>query len=229
MKIKNISKKVCKTSVRENAKKALLYENSLTISSNCYIINTISKNKRITYGYGLKGDGKQEGVTMEAKKITENGSNELELLEFRLNDNSYGIAVEKVREIIDYYPVTPVPNAHASVEGVFMPRDKMITAIDLKQCLGLGVSQQGGNFIVTDFSGTDIALHVEAVVGIHRVPVSDIVKAGSAISMPLEGNVAGALKYNDKLIILIDSERIARDIESNMDLEFKDLVEMGTK
>lgn len=165
---------------------------------------------------------------MEARKITGNNSNELELLEFRLNDNSYGISVEKVREIIDYHPVTPVPNAHASVEGVFMPRDKMITAIDLKHCLGLGTSQQGGNFIVTDFNGTDIALHVEAVVGIHRVPVADIVKAGTAISMPQDGNVAGALKYNDKLIILIDTERIAGDIESNMDMDLKDLAAIGS-
>ena len=66
---------------------------------------------------------------MDSKILLENGTNELEILEFKLGENSYGINVAKIREIITYQPVTPVPNAHPSVEGIFMPRDKMITAI----------------------------------------------------------------------------------------------------
>ena len=54
---------------------------------------------------------------------------------FTLDNNSYGINVAKIKEIINYMPVTPVPNAHPSIEGIFMPRDRMITAIDLKNCL----------------------------------------------------------------------------------------------
>lgn len=65
----------------------------------------------------------------------------LEVLEFMLDGNSYGINVAKIREIITYQPVTPVPNSHPSIEGIFMPRDRMITAIDLKNCLQRGVSE----------------------------------------------------------------------------------------
>ena len=86
---------------------------------------------------------------MDTKILLENGTNELEVLEFKLDGNAYGINVAKIKEIINYQEVTPVPNAHPSIEGIFMPRDTMITAIDLKNCLQRGVSEPGGLFIVT--------------------------------------------------------------------------------
>ena len=84
---------------------------------------------------------------METKILLENGTNELEILEFKLDGNVYGINVAKIKEIITYQPVTPVPNAHPSIEGIFMPRDTMITAIDLKNCLQRGKSTEGGLFL----------------------------------------------------------------------------------
>ncbi len=60
---------------------------------------------------------------MDTKILLENGTNELEVLEFRLDGNAYGINVAKIKEIITYEEVTPVPNAHPSIEGIFMPRD----------------------------------------------------------------------------------------------------------
>ena len=78
---------------------------------------------------------------MDTKILLENGTNELEVLEFKLDGNAYGINVAKIREIINYQEVTPIPNAHPSIEGIFMPRDTMITAIDLKNCLQRGKSE----------------------------------------------------------------------------------------
>ena len=89
---------------------------------------------------------------MDTKILLENGTNELEILEFTLAGNSYGINVAKIREIIPYQAVTPVPNSHPSVEGIFMPRDIMMTAIDLKNCLGRGESTPDGLFIITNFN-----------------------------------------------------------------------------
>ena len=77
---------------------------------------------------------------MDTNILLENGTNELEILEFMLDDNCYGINVAKIKEIIPYQEVTPVPNAHPSIEGIFMPRDTMITAINLKNCLQRGYS-----------------------------------------------------------------------------------------
>ena len=57
------------------------------------------------------------GVSMDTKILLENGTNELEILEFTLAGNSYGINVAKIKEIITYQPVTPVPNSHPSKIG----------------------------------------------------------------------------------------------------------------
>ena len=74
---------------------------------------------------------------METKILLENGTNELEVLEFIVDGNSYGINVAKIREIIQYSPVTPVPNAHPSVEGIFMPRDAVCKEGNLSRAVYL--------------------------------------------------------------------------------------------
>ena len=85
---------------------------------------------------------------MDTNILLESGTNELEVLEFTLGDNYYGINVAKIREILTYQQVTPVPNAHPCVEGIFMPRDTMMTVIDLKKCLGMEPSEKKGLFII---------------------------------------------------------------------------------
>ena len=166
---------------------------------------------------------------MDTKILLENGTNELEVLEFRLDGNSYGINVAKIREIITYQNVTPVPNAHPSIEGIFMPRDTMITAIDLKNCLQRGTSDAGGLFIVTNFNKLDIAFHVEQVVGIHRVSWKDIIKPNATISTTEEGVSTGIIKKNDKLIIILDFEKIVTDINPETGLKITEIDELGTR
>ena len=61
---------------------------------------------------------KCEVEAMDTKILLENGTNELEILEFIVDGNYYGINVAKVKEIIGYLEPTPIPNAHPSIEGV---------------------------------------------------------------------------------------------------------------
>ena len=166
---------------------------------------------------------------MDSKILLENGTNELEVLEFTLAGNSYGINVAKIREIIQYQPVTPVPNAHPSVEGIFMPRETMITAIDLKNCLQRGQSEPQGLFIITNFNTLDIAFHVDTVVGIHRVSWREIIKPDSTISNAEDGISTGIIKKNDKLIIILDFEKIVSDINPETGLKIQDIEEMGPR
>lgn len=166
---------------------------------------------------------------MDTKILLENGTNELEVLEFTLAGNSYGINVAKIREIITYQEVTPVPNAHPSIEGIFMPRDKMITAIDLKNCLQRGQSEPGGLFIVTNFNKLDIAFHVDSVVGIHRVSWKDIIKTDSTVSTAEDGVSTGIIKYDDKLIIILDFEKIVTDINPETGLKVTEIDALGER
>ena len=160
---------------------------------------------------------------MDTKILLENGTNELEVLEFRIGNRHYGINVAKVREIITYQEVTPVPHAHPSIEGIFMPRGVMITAIDLRNCLQMGESRPGGLFIITNFNSLDLAFHVDAVLGIHRVSWSDIMKP-SATAVNIEDGVStGIIKKDDKLIIILDFEKIVSDINPEIGLKMTDV------
>lgn len=166
---------------------------------------------------------------MDSKILLENGTNELEILEFTLGNNSYGINVAKIREIITYMPITPVPNSHPSIEGIFMPRDIMITAIDLKNCLGRGVSEPTGLFILTNFNKLDLAFHVDSVLGIHRVSWKDIIKPDATISTTDESVSTGIVKKAGKLIIILDFEKIVTDINPETGLKISEITDMGER
>ncbi len=166
---------------------------------------------------------------MDTKILLENGTNELEILEFTLAGNSYGINVAKIKEIIIYQPVTPVPNSHPSIEGIFMPRDTMITAIDLKNCLGRGESKPSGLFIITNFNKLNIAFHVENVLGIHRVSWRDIIKPDVTISTTEQSVSTGIIKKDGKLIIILDFEKIVSDINPETGLKLSDILELGER
>ena len=166
---------------------------------------------------------------MDTKILLENGTNELEVLEFELDGNAYGINVAKIKEIIPYQKVTPVPNSHPSIEGIFMPRDTMITAIDLKNCLQRGVSEEGGLFIITNFNKLDIAFHVDAVKGIHRISWEQIIKPGATVSTSEDSISTGIVKLDNRLVIILDFEKIVSDINPETGLKISEIDDMGVR
>ena len=146
---------------------------------------------------------------MDTNILLESGTNELEVLEFTLGDNHYGINVAKIREILQYMPVTPVPNTHPSVEGIFMPRDTMITVINLKNCLNLPQTDEKGLFIITNFNKLNVAFHVDQVIG------------GSTAT--------GVIKMDDRLIVILDFEAIVASISPQTGLRVNDIDEMEAR
>ena len=150
---------------------------------------------------------------MDNNILLESGSGELEVLEFVINGNHYGINVEKVREILTYQEITPVPNSHPCIEGIFMPRGDIITVIDLFQALGFPNVDKRNNFlIVTNFNNLNIAFDVQVVLGIHRVSWSEVVKPDATVSGPGVGIATGIIKNRDNLLIILDFERIVEGI-----------------
>lgn len=167
---------------------------------------------------------------MDTNILLESGTNELEVLEFTLGSNHYGINVAKIREILTYQPVTPVPNSHPSVEGIFMPRDTMITVVNLKRCLGMAeTSDTNGLFIITNFNKLNIAFHVDAVIGIHRVSWESIIKPDSTINTEDKSASTGVIKLDDKLIIILDFEKIVSDISPETGLKVSDIDNMENR
>ena len=116
--------------------------------------------------------------------LLESGTNEIEILEFTINENLYGINVAKVREIIMAAPVKSMPHAHPAVEGIFKPRDAVITVVDLPKYLNGENSSKGERdiFIITNFNKMFIAFRVHSVVQISRISWTDIQKPDKTVS-----------------------------------------------
>lgn len=168
---------------------------------------------------------------METGILLESGTNELEILEFMVGNNSYGINVAKIKEILSYQKPTAIPNSHPCIEGIFMPRDTIISIIDLAKCLGLPPSADSTKdmYIVTNFNKLNTAFHVHNVIGIHRVSWTQIVKPDSTIASSGNGVATGILRMDDKLIIILDFEKIVADISPETSLKISDIDQMGVR
>ncbi len=162
---------------------------------------------------------------MDTNILLENGTNELEVLEFMVGNNHYGINVAKVKEIVPYQEVTHVPNAHAFVEGIFMPRDTMITVVDLEKVTAAppSVNAAGDMLIITNFNNLHIAFHVHKVCGIHRVSWSDIITPDATINSSDNGIATGIVKINGQIIVILDFEKIVNDISPETGLKVRDV------
>lgn len=162
--------------------------------------------------------------------LLESGTNELEIVEFTLNGELLGINVAKVVEIMRYCPVKPMQKSHPVIEGVFKPRDTIITVIDLAAYLGMEPSPDANHdiFIVTNFNNHDFAFHVHTVVGICRISWRDIQKPDEVIYGGDEGYATGIAEYDNRLITILDFEKIVAEICPEISIQLEDVDEMGT-
>ena len=132
--------------------------------------------------------------------LLETGTNEIEIMEFTIDGNLYGINVAKVREILMSAPVHPMPHSHPAVEGIFKPRDIVITVVDLPKYLS-GREEEKGNkdlFIITNFNQMHIAFRVHTVVGISRISWQDIQKPDKTVSGGPEGVATGIAQCGEE-------------------------------
>lgn len=168
---------------------------------------------------------------MDTNILLESGTNELEILEFMVGENYYGINVAKVKEIMTYRSLTPIPNGHANIEGAFSTRGETISIINLARCLGMPerVDPQKDMFLITNFNDCNSGFHVHGVVGIHRVNWSQIVKPDSMISNGSNSVATGIISLDGKLIILIDFEKIVADISPEVGIKLSDIDKLGER
>lgn len=146
--------------------------------------------------------------------LLESGTNEIEIMEFTIYDELYGINVAKVREIMMSDKVKPIPHSHKSVEGIFKPRDTMLTVVDLPFYLTGGKTEPQAKdlFMVTNFNQMHIAFRVHTVVGIQRISWKDIKKPDKAINGGEEGLATGIAQCGTELVTILDFEKIVADI-----------------
>ena len=161
--------------------------------------------------------------------LLESGTNEIEVMEFTSNENLYGINVAKVREIIMNAPVKAMPHAHPAVEGIFKPRDLVLTVVDLPQYL-LGAPCEKGPkdlFIITNFNKMNIAFRVHTVVGISRISWRDIQKPDKTVAGGNEGVATGIAQCGGDLVTILDFEKIVAEIAPETTIQMSEIERLG--
>lgn len=163
--------------------------------------------------------------------LLESGTNELEIMEFTIAGELFGINVAKVREIMMISPVKPMQKAHPVIEGIFKPRDEVITVIDLAKYLNLAPSENKDRdiFIVTHFNNQNFAFHVHSVVGIDRISWTKMQKPDRIIYGGDEGVATGIAEFEDRLITILDFEKIVAEISPESSIQYEDLKKLGSR
>jgi len=162
--------------------------------------------------------------------LLETGTNELEIVEFGVGKNKFGINVIKVKEIINPVPITTIPHAHPNVEGIMELRGEVLPVVNLANALGLPPSEEPekDKFIVSEFNKTKIIFHVHNVSQIHRISWEDIEKP-SEMYQGAESQIIGVIKLNGEMILLLDFERIVVDINPESGINVQQLKRLGTR
>ena len=168
---------------------------------------------------------------MEHKGILlESGTNELEIVEFEVGQNKFGINVIKVKEIIQPIPVTFIPHAHPYVEGIVQLRGEVLPVINMLKVLGIQnttfSSQQ--KYIVAEFNKQKVVFHVDNVTQIHRISWDEIEKP-SDMYQGGASQVIGVIKQNDMMILLLDFEKIIVDINPESGINVESVKKLGKR
>ncbi|WP_119395016.1 chemotaxis protein CheW [Salinibius halmophilus] len=152
-------------------------------------------------------------MTIQAAK----GSDDpvLQWVTFRLADETYGINVMQVREVLRYNEIAPVPGAPHFVLGIINLRGNVVTVIDTRERFGLPSTE------VTDNTRIVIIEAEDQVVGIMVDAVAEVVylRASEIESAPHVGNddnarfIQGVSHKGEELLILVDLDKMLTEEE----------------
>ncbi|MFJ8234546.1 chemotaxis protein [Ureibacillus sp. NPDC094379] len=168
---------------------------------------------------------------MEQKGILlESGTNELEIVEFEIANNKFGINVIKVKEIIQPIPVTFIPHAHPHVEGIIQLRGEVLPVVDMLKVLGIPNASYNAQqkYIVAEFNKQKVVFHVDNVTQIHRISWKDIERP-SDMYQGGASQVIGVIKRNEHMILLLDFERIMVEINPESGINVESVKKLGNR
>ncbi len=151
--------------------------------------------------------------------LLEAGTNELEVMEFYVEEDGYcghyGINVAKVVEIIRPQKVTAMPQMpHPCVLGAFAHRNgEVIPLIDVAKYLNFKQTpDQDYKIIITKFNTLTTAFLVSGVNRIYRLSWANVEAPGNLLTQVSRNAVTGVVRMDDRIILLLDLEAIVAEI-----------------
>lgn len=155
----------------------------------------------------------------QSKILLESDTNELEIVEFRIDEMDwhgnvvpcyYGVNVAKVREIIRLPQMSRVVNAKPGVEGMIKLRDKVITIINLAKVLSKDTGDLlADRVVVLEFNNIMVGVLVHSVSRIYRISWKNVEPPAKSIH---SDQVTGLVKMDDRIILVLDFEKIVAEL-----------------
>ncbi len=135
-----------------------------------------------------------------------------QLATFYLGNEFFGIEVEKVQEVIRYQEMTRVPLAPPVVKGLINLRGQIVTALDLRKRLGLPPLADGElpmNVVVRHEDGA-LSLLVDEIGDVLEVDEQNFERPPDTLIGPARELFRGIYKLKDRLLVVLDLEKVAR-------------------
>lgn len=163
---------------------------------------------------------------MNTERSLKVGSNEMELVDFRIfkqEDDSvyegiYGVNVSKVKEIIKLPNLTELPGTPEFIEGIFDLRNVVIPVVNLAKWMKIKApenAQKNARVIITEFNNVLIGFIVHEAKRIRRINWADIEPASfMRDSATIEGSkITGVTKIEgDNVLLILDLESVIQDL-----------------
>jgi len=158
-------------------------------------------------------------------------SDEVEILEFLLGEQSFGINVAKVMQILAYHEskFTAVPGENNAHLGVLLWQGKTIPLINLNRALNRKDQEPPEHpiVLVTRFCEVTNGFLISDVNRIHRIGWKQVMPTDSFFSK-YSSNITGTISVDDKEILLIDFEYIIAELFPDTKMEY-DLADVDIK
>jgi purine-binding chemotaxis protein CheW len=142
----------------------------------------------------------------------------IQLVTFSIGEEEFGVDILRVQEIIRMMDITKVPKAPDFVEGVINLRGNVIPIIDLRKRFGMEARERDKHTrtIVIEINNMIVGFIVDAVSEVLRIP-SDTVEPPPPVVAGLESEyISGVGKLEDRLLILLDLDRLLSSEEVNV-------------
>lgn len=135
---------------------------------------------------------------------------DLQIVGFQIGQETYGLPVSVVREIIRVPVITTVPHAPEHIEGVINLRGQILPVMDLRKRFGASVPERAekSRIVVVELDARPIGLVVNSASEVLRIPQSEIEQPEQCFPEGEPDYVSGVGKLSGRLLILLDLRKL---------------------
>ena len=139
----------------------------------------------------------------------------LQLVSFTIGQEEFGLGIQSIQEINRMVDITRVPNSPEFVSGVINLRGKVIPIIDLRKRFGFSPKESDRNtrIIVVELGDTVVGFVVDSVSEVLRIPKNITEPPPPIVAGIGSEYITAVAKLDNRLLILLDLERILLDKE----------------